>query len=142
MGNGSGEHEDKGLGICDPDQLSWSPMLIFQSNSHRHELQMGLPLSRQLLYDLLGSKDFSGEFHRFTLSVIMTLTYGKRLESKMSREVKAFTQLEHDIAGALAHPMSALGDAFPILNGLPRWAAPWKRMGDTIFDSTDKFFQE
>src|SRR5467141_604221 len=109
MGNGSGEHEDKGLGICDPDQLSWSPMLIFQSNSHRHQLQMGLPLSRQLLYDLLGSKDFSGEFHRFTLSVIMTLTYGKRLESKMSREVKAFTQLEHDIAGALAHPMSALG---------------------------------
>ncbi|KAN0071631.1 cytochrome P450 [Elaphomyces granulatus] len=98
--------------------------------------------SKQLLYDLLGSKDFSGEFRRFNLSVIMTLAYGKRLESKMSREVKEFAQLEHDTAAVFSHPMSGLVDAFPILNRLPRWAAPWKRMGDAIFDSTNKFFQE
>ena len=61
-----------------------------QVRSYRHLQDVE---SKQLLYDLLGSNDFSGEFRRFNLSVIMTLAYGKRLESKMSREIKEFTQI-------------------------------------------------
>jgi cytochrome P450 len=109
-----------------------------QTRSYRHLQDVE---SKQLLYDLLGSKDFSGEFRRYNLSVIMTLAYGKRLESRMNREIKEFTQILETITSGLAHPLSALVDAFPILNRLPRWAAPWKRMGDTMFDFMDKFFQ-
>jgi len=36
---------------------------------------------------------------------------------------------------------SLLVEAFPILHRLPRWAAPWKRMGDTSFDVANNFFQ-
>jgi cytochrome P450 len=98
--------------------------------------------SKQLLYDLLGSKDFSGEFRRFSLSIIMTLAYGKRLESRMNREIKELTQITDDVSSAIAQVQSGLVEAFPILNRLPRWAAPWKRMGDRCFDSSTKFFRE
>jgi cytochrome P450 len=144
----TGEHICKGLGTgLLPYGAQWKThrrlMSNFLSNrqvrSYRYLQDVE---SKQLLYDLLGSKDFSGEFRRFNLSVIMTLTYGKRLESRMSHEIKEFTQIMQDTVGAFSHPLSALVDAFPILNRLPHWAAPWKRMGDTIFDSTDKFFQE
>jgi len=60
----------------------------------------------------------------------------------VSREIKEFTQNIRDTSGAFSHPLSALVDAFPILNRLPRWAAPWKRMGDSVFNSTHKFFEE
>ena len=98
--------------------------------------------SKQLLYDLLGSKDFSGELRRFNLSVIMTLAYGKRIESRTNREVQEITQMTQNFVDALSQTRSGLVEAFPILNLLPRWAAPWKRMGDAVFDVTDKFFQE
>jgi cytochrome P450 len=96
--------------------------------------------SKQLLYDLLESNDFSGEFRRFNLSIMMTLAYGKRVESKMDREIEMLTQITQHMADAITR--FGLVEAFPILNRLPRWAAPWKRVGDTIFDLTDNFFQE
>jgi hypothetical protein len=98
--------------------------------------------SKQLLYDLLGSKDFSGEFRRFNLSIIMTLAYGKRVESRMNREIEVITQITKNISTAISQTHCALVEAFPILNILPRWAAPWKSMGDKFFDFTDNFFQE
>ena len=88
--------------------------------------------SKQLLYNLLGSEDFSGEFRRFNLSIIMTLAYGKRVESKLNPEIEELTRHIHNIAAAMA---------FPILDRLlPRWAAPWRRMGDTSFDHASKFY--
>ena len=96
--------------------------------------------SKQLLYDLLGSKDFSGEFRRFNLSIITTLAYGKRIESGMNREIKDVTKIIHNQTASVTQ--FGLVEAFPILNRLPHWAAPWKRMGDAIFKITDKFFQE
>ena len=58
--------------------------------------------SKQLLYDLLGSKDFSGEFRRFNLSIIMTLAYGKRVESRMNREIEVLTQIADNITAAIS----------------------------------------
>ena len=96
--------------------------------------------SKQLLFNLLGSNDFLGEFRRFNISIIMTLAYGKRIESLMNHEIKDLTQIIYHQNATLTR--FGLVEAFPILNRLPRWAAPWKRMGDAIFDTTDKFFQE
>ncbi|KAN0067997.1 cytochrome protein, partial [Elaphomyces granulatus] len=98
--------------------------------------------SKQLLYDLLGSKDFVGEFSRFNLSIIMTLAYGKRVESRTNRETEMLTRIAHNIAAAVSQTASGLVEAFLILNRLPRWAAPWKRMGDEFFAITNDFFQE
>ena len=97
--------------------------------------------SKQLLFNLLGSNDFSGEFRRFNLSIVMTLAYGKRVESRMSSEIEELSDIMHNIVVALSGKQFAIVDAIPILNVLPRWAAPWKRMGDAAFDVTDKFFQ-
>ena len=97
--------------------------------------------SKQLLFDLLGSTDFSGDFRRFSLSILMTLAYGKRVESRMSSEIEELSQITDNSVAAITQKQSALVDAFPILNVLPRWAAPWKRMGDAAFDVANKFFQ-
>ena len=97
--------------------------------------------SKQLLYDLLGSEDFSGEFRRFNLSIIMTLAYGKRVESRLNPEIGELTRHVQNLTAAMAKTTSGLVEAFPILDRLlPRWAAPWKR--DTSFDLTNKFFRE
>jgi cytochrome P450 len=98
--------------------------------------------SKQLLYDLLGSKDFVGEFSRFNLSIIMTLAYSKRVESRTNREMEMLTKIADNIAAAVSRTTTGLVEGFPILNRLPRWAAPWKRMGDEFFAITDDFFQE
>jgi hypothetical protein len=100
-----------------------------QTRSYRHLQDVE---SKQLLYDLLGSNDFSGEFRRYNLSVIMTLAYGKRLEFRTNREIKEFTQISENIASGLTHPLSVLVDTFPILNGLPRWAGPLRGKGWVI----------
>jgi len=96
--------------------------------------------SKQLLFNLLGSNYFPGEFRRFNISIIMTLAYGKRIESAMNREIKDLTQIIYHQSATLTR--FGLVEAFPILNRLPRWAAPWKRMSDALFDIADKFFQE
>ena len=71
----------------------------------------------------------------------MTLAYGKRVESRMSSEIEELSQSSRMFLVAIIQKKSALVDAFPILNGLPRCAAPWKRMGDEAFNVTNKFFQ-
>ena len=98
--------------------------------------------SKQLLYNLLGSNDFSGEIRRFNLSILMTLMYGKRLESRMDSEIEELTHHVQNISAAIVQKQSLLVEAFPILHRLPCWAAPWKRMGDMYFNLTDKFFQK
>jgi cytochrome P450 len=95
--------------------------------------------SKQLLFNLLGSKDFSAEFRRFNLSIIMTLAYGKRIESSMNREIEDLTQIIHRQAAYLTR--FGLLEAFPMLNRLPHWVAPWRKMGDLLFDIADKFFR-
>jgi len=115
----------------------------FLSNRHVRSYRYVQDIeSRQLLYDLLGSKDFAGESRRFNISNFMTLIYGKRIESRMNREIEEVTQIPQQIGIAMAQAQAALVEAFPILNRLPRWAAPWKRMGDAYFDYSDKLFQE
>jgi cytochrome P450 len=98
--------------------------------------------SKQLLYNLLESKDFIGEIRRFNLSILMTLMYGKRLESRTDSEIEELTHHVQNISAAITQKQSLLVEAFPILHKLPRWTAPWKGMGDMYFNITDKFFQE
>jgi cytochrome P450 len=96
--------------------------------------------SKELLYNLLRSKDFSGEIRRFNFSVIMTLAYGKRMESRLNPEIKELTRIiQHNTDLQIRY---GVVEAFPILNKLPRWAAPWKRIGNEAFNVMDKFIQE
>ena len=97
--------------------------------------------TKQLLYDLLRSKDFSGELRRFNFSIIMTLIYGRRMEARMNPEIGEHRKIIRSIGGAMVQAQTTVVEAFPILNRLPRWAAPWKKMGDVLFDYADKFFQ-
>ncbi|KAJ7579229.1 cytochrome P450 [Mycena floridula] len=97
-----------------------------------------------LLHDLLaydindpnvpGSKDYSEDHwfslvRRYTTSIVMKLTYGKRIE-----KIRDNPRL-HKIYAVLANlirvgqPGNYLADAFPILRKLPDFLAPWRVEG-------------
>lgn len=87
--------------------------------------------SKQLLFEMLsaGPADFSDRYHRYSSSLIFTLAYGKRMPRGDEPEVKGIDQIMNNFLYA-ARVGTWLVDAIPILNYLPKFLAPWKRMGD------------
>ena len=142
----SGESISKGfISVMLPSGTKWKTHRRIQSNflssrriqSYRYLQDVE---SKQMLFNLLGSKDFSAEFRRFNLSIITTLAYSKRTESSMNREIEDLTQIIHRQAACLTR--FGFVEAFPVLNRLPHWVAPWRKAGDVLFDVADKIFQE
>ena len=145
----SGKYMSKGLNTAlIPSGAQWKTHRRLTSNflsdrQIRSYREMQGVESKQLLYNLLRSEDFSGEFRRFSLSIIMTLAYGKRVESRLNPEIEELTRHIKNIATAMTKTTSGLVEAFPILDRLlPRWAAPWRRMGDMSFEHTSKFYMQ
>lgn len=94
--------------------------------------------SKQLMFEMLSTSDFTDRFHRYSSSLIYTLAYGKRMERGDEPEVKAIDQIMDNFLYA-ARVGTWIVDALPALNYLPSWLAPWKRYGDKLhhFESTN-----
>lgn len=85
--------------------------------------------SKQLIYELLSTSDFSNRFHRYSSSLIFALAYGKRLTSGDEPEIEAVGQVMENLVYA-ARVGTWIVDSLPILNYLPKFAAPWKKSAD------------
>ncbi|KAJ6573872.1 cytochrome P450 [Mycena vulgaris] len=83
--------------------------------------------STQLMYELLtGPEDFYGAIRRFSSSVILSVTYGKRAPRLTTKEVTDFFLMHPDWEELLFPGSYAPVDFIPILKYVPSRFAPWK----------------
>ena len=81
--------------------------------------------SKQLIYEMLSTSDFSDRYHRYSSSLIFALAYGRRLPTGDEPEIKAIDQVMENFLYA-ARVGTWVVDALPVLNYLPGFLAPWK----------------
>lgn len=86
--------------------------------------------SKQLIYELLSTNEDSwmDRFHRYSSSLIFALAYGKRMPRGDEDEVKNIEQVMVNFLYS-ARVGTWIVDAIPALNKLPKFLAPWKRIG-------------
>lgn len=85
--------------------------------------------STQLMHELLTSPlDFATHLERYAASVVVSVTYGRRvLDVHSDREV-VVNRAAMEFFTLINIPGKYLVESFPVLKALPAWAAPWKRM--------------
>ncbi|KKK12914.1 hypothetical protein AOCH_000477 [Aspergillus ochraceoroseus] len=99
--------------------------------------------SKQLLLDFLhGDHDIRDVFLRFSYSLTATLTYSKRIETVDGKMLRVIVEASESIAQMSATPMVSLVQLFPILNRLPRPLAPWKALGDEIYEKATALYRD
>lgn len=96
--------------------------------------------STQLIFDLLSTNAFMEQSHRCIASVMLTLMYGRRITTVNDPLLKETDGIFGE--AYLEMMRGSLIEAFPILNRLPKWLAPWQRRGDQIHKTQVAFFQE
>lgn len=83
--------------------------------------------AKQLLYDIAftnqNQRDFYRHVRRFTFSVLMTATYGRRVDNWQHEDVKQAMSSTH-ILGKVSKPGSFLVDELPFLTKLPDFLQP------------------
>jgi hypothetical protein len=84
--------------------------------------------SKQLIFELLTTDDFSSRFRRYSPRAIYALTCGKRLERGDEHEAEEIAQIMEGFLSA-ARVGTWVVDALPFLNHLPAFLALWKRYG-------------
>ncbi|OQU96412.1 hypothetical protein CLAIMM_02496 isoform 1 [Cladophialophora immunda] len=110
---------------------------ISQSYRHLQELE-----SLQLIHELLDpAADFSDRYHRYSSSLIFSLAYGTRMTKGDEPEVKGIDQVMENFLYA-ARVGTWLVDALPALNYLPKFLAPWKRLGNKLHDFESKLYMD
>lgn len=95
--------------------------------------------TRQVVYDFLHTSDFNTSFHRLASSLIFALAYGKRFAQGDEDEIREIDELMSRLTEKMT-PGKWMVDIFPILNYLPRFMAPWKRVGDELHERHEKLF--
>ena len=97
--------------------------------------------SRQLMFELLSinEDDWMDRFHRYSTSLVFGLAYGKRMPRGDEEEVKNVEQLMVNFLSS-ARVGTWIVDAMPILNKLPKFLAPWKKIGDEYHDFESKYY--
>lgn len=87
--------------------------------------------SKQLIFEMLSTSNFTDRYHRYSSSLLFTLAYGKRLVHGDEPEAKAIDQIMENFlyAGRVG---TWIVDALPALNYLPAFLAPWKRYGNEL----------
>lgn len=85
--------------------------------------------SKQLAFELLSDNDFAKVFHRYTASLMFSLAYGKRCPSGDEYEIRMADMVNNNFlyAGRVG---TWIVDALPLLNYLPTFLAPWKKVAD------------
>ncbi|OQU95755.1 hypothetical protein CLAIMM_01928 [Cladophialophora immunda] len=108
-------------------QASYLNVRVSQSYRGVQDLE-----SKQLLYEFLSpGVDFVDRYHRYSSSVIFALAYGRRLPVGDEPEIQAIDEVMKNFLYA-ARVGTWLVDAVPILNYLPKFLAPWRRLGDRL----------
>ncbi|OAL28509.1 hypothetical protein AYO20_09457 [Fonsecaea nubica] len=108
-------------------QASYLNVRVSQSYRGVQDLE-----SKQLLYEFLSpGVDFVDRYHRYSSSVIFALAYGRRLPNGDEPEILAIDEVMKNFLYA-ARVGTWLVDAVPILNYLPKFLAPWRRLGDRL----------
>ncbi|KAB8200582.1 cytochrome P450 [Aspergillus parasiticus] len=98
-------------------------LLTIQASQHYQVVQD--VESKQMVYELLSTKDFPGRFQRYASSQIFSLAYGKRMPRGDEPEVR---ELE-DVMNGILESISLGEEVFPILKWLPDRLAPWRALG-------------
>lgn len=90
--------------------------------------------TKQLLYDIAfanqNQRDFYLHVRRFTFSVLMTATYGRRVDSWQHEDVKQAMSSTH-ILGKVSKPGSFLVDELPFLTKLPTFLQPGRARAES-----------
>ena len=89
--------------------------------------------SRQLIHELLSTNDFTDRYHRYSSSLIYSLAYGIRMPRGDEQELQAVDHVMENFLYA-ARVGTWIVDAIPILNYLPAFLAPWKRIAEDFFN--------
>jgi cytochrome P450 len=99
--------------------------------------------SKQLMYELLSTNEdaWMDRFHRYSSSLIFALAYGKRMPRGDEKEVQNIEQVMVNFLYS-ARVGTWIVDAIPALNKLPKFLAPWKRIGDEYHEFESKFYLE
>ncbi|KIW16839.1 hypothetical protein PV08_04029 [Exophiala spinifera] len=96
--------------------------------------------SKQLMFELLDpDADFSDRFHRYSSSLIFALAYGRRLTRGNEPEIKAIDLVMENFLYA-ARVGTWIVDSLPVLNYLPKFLAPWKKLGDQLHEFEAKLY--
>ncbi|KAL1964789.1 hypothetical protein VTN77DRAFT_6656 [Rasamsonia byssochlamydoides] len=96
--------------------------------------------STQLVYELLSSNCFGQHFRRYTTSLTFALAYGKRIKCSDEPELREIEYLTTTLSESVFDFRSLLVELFPTLNYLPRFLAPWKRIGDRYHEQASALF--
>ena len=99
--------------------------------------------SKQLMYELLSTtpEAWMDHFHRYSSSLIFALAYGKRMPRGDEKEIQNIEQVMNNFLYS-ARVGTWIVDAIPALNKLPKFLAPWKRIGDEYHAFESKFYLE
>lgn len=94
--------------------------------------------SKQLVKEFLTRDDFAKRFHRYSSSLIFALAYGQRAPRGDEPEIQAVDTIMHRLNDALLQTW--IVDIYPMLNNLPKFLAPWKRLADRMHAFEEEFF--
>ncbi|CAG8961172.1 hypothetical protein HYFRA_00002715 [Hymenoscyphus fraxineus] len=89
--------------------------------------------SKQLLFDMLSTNKFTDGFRRYAAGLVFALAYGKRISDTNSQDLKELDEVIENTLSTLQPGW--LVDLFPMLNKLPKVLAPWRRLGDKLFNT-------
>lgn len=96
--------------------------------------------SRQLIHELLSTTDFADRYHRYSSSLVFALAYGKRMLRGDEQEVRDVDQIMENFLQA-GRVGTWIVDAIPVLNYLPMWLAPWRRVGEAFYQFESRMNQ-
>ncbi|KAH7143493.1 putative O-methylsterigmatocystin oxidoreductase [Dactylonectria macrodidyma] len=99
--------------------------------------------SKQLAFDILtnneDSKSFYDHTRRYTTSVMMTVTYGKRMPTSNHEDIKQVYKAMGEM-GQLVLPRGFLVDSFPVLAKLPMWMQTWRKKAKEYYYGQEKIW--
>lgn len=89
--------------------------------------------STQLLYNLLSTHDFSGQYERFSASVLDTLMFGLRILTGNEWQLKCSLECLENFTHA-SQVGGWIVDAIPSLNSLPALLTPWQKTAEKWYE--------
>ena len=101
--------------------------------------------AKQMLFDMYNSVGSDGEFYqhvrRYTLSVVLTSTYGIRIPVWDCEEVHEIYGLLSEF-GQVSSPVYSLVDIFPVLLKLPHWMHWWEKPAIVMRERQNKIWMK
>jgi cytochrome P450 len=96
--------------------------------------------SKQLVFDMLSTNNFTDGFRRYSAGLVFALAYGKRIDNSESQDLKELDEVIENTLSTLQPGW--IVDLFPVLNRLPKWLAPWKKLGDRLYKTESEIWSK